>query len=122
MASPALMLVTRAGIWFRALSCMMKTPATWADTARIGTARSALLEPAVLTGLTVSPPSPARRDPATQGGSPAGPGCHPEGVLHYWHGQGADAACACRRNHDGGWAHSAAIARQVQPADLRSAT
>ena len=53
---------------------------------------------------------------------PSGPGLAPESVWHCPQGQGRDAACACRRNHDGGWAHSAAIACQVHPAPRRLAT
>src|SRR5690348_9332680 len=46
----------------------------------------------------------------------------PERAQQCQRGTGGDAACACYRNHDGGWAHSAAIARQVQPAARRLAT
>lgn len=50
------------------------------------------------------------------------PGMRPPGVRHQSHGCAGNVARACRRSHDGGWAHSAAIACQVHPAALRSAT
>ena len=59
---------------------------------------------------------------ATRGGSLCGQRPTPESVWHGQRGHGGDVARACRRNHDGGWAHSAAIARQVHPAPRRLAT
>jgi hypothetical protein len=53
-----------------------------------------------------------------RGESPCGQGPALGSVWHYQRGR----AETCRLNHNGGWAHSAAIARQVQPAPRRLAT
>src|SRR5690348_9420666 len=116
MASPLLMLVTRAGIWFRALSCMIVTP----ETLLALLARSAAYRP------TLSPASPASREAGhgrrvTMRGE-AGPGERLAMPVRCWRGRGLRLLPQPRRQRPSALSNASAVLAGTRPAPATATT